>query len=231
MANLKTFYEISSQIYFSLLRLVIDTPELFEKLKKGEIGSGYLEIIVKAGAHPQVLLQPKYFSNASYPGMHFYDEHDNRISIYTRSRIAYGYFKVGQGLSLGMPAVYADYELRFDGESIVTTDDINYIFQWKNTRFLKVFDKQNAPIEIMGRIEEFSGNLKGLISIAFNVQPHSYKQLRVRPLIDKFVELGIAHFMAEALSADQIKEFVAYQELPSGWVVEVNNGNWIVFTH
>lgn len=209
----------------------MDTPEQYEKLKKGEIGDGYLEIVVKTGAHPTVLLEPKFFANATYPGMHFCDRHDNRISIYTRSRIASGKFKVGQGLTLGMPTNYRDYELRFDGESTVSTDDINYIFQWTTTRFLKVLDKQNAAVAMLQRIDEFSSSLKGLVSIGFNVHPHTYKKLRVRPLIDKFEELSIAHYMADTLNEDLIKEFIGYQELPGEWIAEVNNGNWIVFTY
>lgn len=215
----------------SIFSLIIETPAQYARLKNGEIGEyAYRDIVIKATAHPQILLEPKFFLDRVFTGLHFFDRNGNFITMFTYSRAAVGHFKVGQDSTLGMPAVYIDYALTFEGDSIVTANDISYIFTWIDVQYLTVLDTLDAPVQMLQRIDEFSHSLTELIRITFNVHPHTYKQLNVRGLVEGFEYLSQVYFRAGTLNENQVKEFIEGQELPSGWTVKAYPDKSIEFS-
>lgn len=105
--------------------------------------------------------------------------------------------------------------MKFEGDSLVTSDDISYIFKLEGVQYLRLFDQGDAPVQMLQRIDEFSTKLSELDKISFNAHPHTYKQLNIRPLLEKFKWLINMYMIGQTLSDEQVNEFVQNQDVPS----------------
>lgn len=210
-----------------LYRLVIDTPQLYESLRKGQIDAHNQSIVVEAGAHPLPVTQPKHFQNAPYFMMRFNDFDGNRISIYPTLRFLYASLRFGPYLTRGMPNTYTDYYVRFGDNAIAITDDISYILQWTGARRLLLLDKHNLAFELSQRIEEMR-IMSDLMELTLSIQRESYIMLHVATFMTKLPSLQKLNLSVEALKDEEIQEFMEIQKIPKCWKIVYDEENRII---
>lgn len=213
-------------LYFRY-RFVINTPQLYENLRKGQIDVHNQSIVVEAGAHPLPASQPKHFQDAPYFMMRFNDFDGNRISIYPTLRLLYASLRFGQYLTRGMPNTYKDYYIRFRDNAIVTTDDISHILQWTGVRSLFLFDKSNLAFELSQRIEEMK-EMSELVELTLSIQRESYIMLQVRTFMRQLPSLQKLNLSVEALKEEEIEEFMEIQKISKRWKIVYDEKNRII---
>lgn len=200
--------------------MVVNTPALYDQLKKGQFDGKYESIYVKPEAHPNVIREPKHFANTTFRTIIFTDEHTNTVSLYPRiQRLEATYF-VGDGLYLGLPDSYVGYWIVSYGNVVVTDDELNYILQWKKTLQLDIRDRSNVAFELMQRAEQIN-EMKNLENFSASIQRKSYKELDVRGFLRKMETLKSASFICNLLPRNEFHEFVKKQEAFDDWKLTI----------
>lgn len=205
-------------------RLVIETPEQYDQLKSGQIGSDQKRVIIGTDGHPTPLLLPTHFANADeHYAISFVDDNGNMIQLYPQTRqlllsVAFGEIPLD-----GLPLDYDGYDIEFEGGQF-TPAYIDAFLQWKQIKFAQINDQNNAAYEILQRIEEFS-ELKELSKIVLNLQQDSYKKVILQPFLEKLPALEQAFFLFDkSMNQDEIDEFVDGQNIPDNWKAVKRDG-------
>lgn len=198
---------------------VIDTPELFEKLKAGQIGTAIDEIFIKPGAHPNILSLPKEFADAPY-AIHFVDDQNNRVFIAPKEKLVEASFTNGHSLSLHLPSYYVKYNVSYIGVAI-TAEDLDYIFQWNRAAELTIRDGDDDGDGFGYMISQRSDDLKklqNLTKLSFALQRPSYNKLFIKNILFGPKALRTVNVLRSSLSAGEFKEFVRNQKFTLKWI-------------
>lgn len=192
---------------------IINSPYLFEKFQVGEIGNPSDRFIITHEAHPDILLQAKYFWSAPYDTLVFTDEHQSFISISPNLRSAHALFLKGTNFTHGIPHQYVDYSIEFAKEIKITPANLEYIFKWSNAINLRLSGGFNLTQQLNDNWVKFL-NFKQLKSISIDIQRDSYMKLRVNTFLIA-PTLRLATFNADDITESEFEIFVANQYVPS----------------
>lgn len=216
------------QLHFNL-RIIVDNPEEFEKLKAGQIGNIMDEVFVQQGAHPDPLSQVLFFTKATLGIVRFMDDELNQIAIWPRLDIAKAYFKTRTSVAT-IPADFKEYEIYFQNGQSATKDDAKRIAQFNLTAHLYVHDDNNVAEYLLENIDALA-KMKGLHTLRLNVQQHNFRRINVRPFLEKVpsrIFFNYIAFNVNELSSDDIIEFMRMQDLPDGYHDWTFKG-WVFF--
>lgn len=211
--------------YASSLR--VKTPEQYEQLKQGVFDDKYRTIFVEPEAHPNVVMEAKYFANTTFQEIHFTDEAGNVVILFPTTMHLQSFYFAGEGLYFGLPLHYAGYSIVSDVSVNVTEAELDYIVQWKNAQRLHILDRSDVGYGLLQRIYHLK-ELKYLSNLTVNVQRKSYKLFTVKTFLTQLESLKQAMFVARELNRYEFKEFVKRLPNVQDWTLKIK-GRWISY--
>lgn len=205
-------------------RLIIETSAELEKLKQGHYDNQYKEVIIEGTASSDLLLEPQYFANTTFPRISFIEQHDpkfNLISLYNTVQMkkgAYAGFASGKNSLEGLPKDYLDYIVDFTWYAKPTDSNINTILGWRTIQKLYVGDKVRGDLVLTfsKRIDELS-KLTDLSELKFDIDDRTYLKVNVGTFIDNLTSLKKLVFHDLNLRWDERKKFLEKNPVPSNW--------------
>lgn len=152
--------------------------------------------------------------------MSFYDGNGSHIAIYPIWRSVIATFRSTEHTIHGIPDNYHIYNILINGDASFTTDDLDYILQWKRAQSLAITSESDVAVQLLRRISDFK-EMKHLERLFVNTDRHSYKELNVSVFLEQLTSLQLAQFPGDLLSYEEIEDFVDIQKVPEGWRVDV----------
>lgn len=136
-----------------IIRVTIDTPDLYENLKSGQYNATYYVLHIKATAHPNVLGKAKFF--AENPGLIytraiFQDERGNYIAIEPMFNEVKARFlsPLGEDRFASLPSNYETYSIRLD---TTTSIDLDFIEKWHSSLEIELDNNNQLPARFSSR--------------------------------------------------------------------------------
>lgn len=188
----------------------IVTPVQYEQFKSGDIGKGYDVVRIESTAHPHILLEPKYFWNASSREIHFSDADGNRIALYPKWQAVLTFLRSGENLTLGIPTNYKDYRIMSVNEAKISLSDLDNILQWKNAIRLDISDRSDVPYLLSQRINELKA-MEQLKLISLYIDRNSFQRLCVKPFLVELKSVESVNFLTGSLDENEFQDFVTRQ--------------------
>lgn len=213
----------NSKINLIRSRLLIDTPEKYNQLKQGQCDNKYRYVDITTEAHPDVLLQPQFFWNASFVKLKFISSNEyknNAIQIFPISKRAEIHFNIGDNPMSGVPNNYNEFFIYYWYPMAIPTDEnINSILNWTEATRLRIYENQgHAAIKLMESIDKLD-KLTKLNHLTLYMGPHTYDKINVATFIGNLSSLNEIIFIGNDISDDQVKEFMEKNATPSNWRV------------
>lgn len=194
----------------------INTPDLYEKFVSGLIGTGYQDVYILPGAHPNIMSLPKLFSsNTSFDRYRFEDQHDNVVTVNTVG-VVVAHLKNGVNLTLGLPSDYTQYHIFISNRTSLSSDDYDYIINWRDIVYLELIDSTNdIALDLYKRLEDLK-HWQKLIIFKLKLLVASYDKMEVGKFVQQIPSVALLDFNINGtLSLDQAEEFKSIQKLPN----------------
>lgn len=207
-----------------LFRITVDTPEAFEQLKAGKIGTGADDVYVQQGAHPDPLSQVLLFAKARSNSLHFLDDDLNKISIWPHTRKAHAFFKTRSSVST-IPTEYSEYVIKFQDGQNATKADAQRIAHYKWAQLVLVYDNGNVAEYLLEQAEAFA-EMRVLYGIYTNVHQHNFRRVEVGRFLETMSKQTLRYiaFNVAELSRYDLSEFIRMQDLPDNYRPSTSNG-------
>lgn len=197
-------------------------PDEYAKLKRGDFDNQYRKVIVFKEATPNILLEPVYFANSTFPEIQFMEPFNhvyNTIELRNTEKVKKSAF-AGLMKNInpleGVPKDYLDYVVHFSLSSIPTDSNVDTMLGWKKAKKLHVYDDGDMVQEFFNRIDELS-MLKDLSDLQLDVRDFTYLEVNATTFIENLPSLKQLVFKGFALTEDECKEFLANNQVPSNW--------------
>lgn len=199
--------------------MVVDTPELFEKLKQGLFYEKFFYIKVTHTATPDVLLQPERFEGARFRSIEFVSSTGSSIKIYPDIK----YFSIvevkfvdGENTLSGVPKGYFMYNIYYSPSATPTTENIDSILQWTEARKIDIQDYKDVALSLYKRAADLH-KLTKLVRLDLVLQPETYEQIQAAEIIKHLPKLEAMTFLGNnGLTGEEILE---HNEPPMRWWV------------
>lgn len=198
---------------------MINTPELFNKLKAGEFDVVQLDIFVVTYNEPDshVFHALKYFASSKYHMLAFQERSGSYICIEPQRKIVAAHFISGHRLIEYIPHDYRQYYLALEKEYATDELDIQIIFEWQKAKILWILGESDVASGIQDNLFP-GGKLNELEDLFFHVTNSTHLNLRSREFLTRFEFLNVATFhRSKKLTEEQFDVFMKRQFEPNGW--------------
>lgn len=217
--------------------LAVTDPETFEALKQGRIGGEGDIVVVDWDAHPNVISLPVEFAHIPFNQISFVGKPtefgSNTITLFPQRRQAGATFSSEENATHGIPPNYAEYLLTFYKGSIVFTDDLDYILQWKEATRLEIYDEvdNDVAFQFSQRVNDLSA-LVHLEKLVLNIHRDTYELLNLSAFLEKLSALIEARFYAKNLSFVEVFDYTkSHLTGVSFWECKAHDGYGRPFIH
>lgn len=212
------------------LAYTIDTAADFVAFQKKEIGFNVTAVDIVQSAHLDLMQTPKLFAEHDNNAIIFIesDFRNNRVEMYTQQRkIFANSYRMGDGLTLGLPHNYSDYHLQFADYAAVSAADLDQIVSWTEAVRLRIDDSCSVALGLLRRAGQLQAMTK-LTHLTLNVAKSSLPRMRLRPFFRSLVSLESAEFRFErTLTEGEVAAFLAEQTIPKEFKRVVSASNYV----
>lgn len=218
--------------HFPPASLTIDTPELFEKFKKGIIGTDYETVYVEHTAHPDLLSEVKHFSHLKNFEIRFKDSHHNVMTLFPRHDRVKAFFWNGDQLAQYIPNVHKVYDIVYGYKAFLTDDELNVIFQLSSAEKLTL--TCDRYFQLTADLEQRLHGMRNMVNLDRLVldiaEPNSVRlQLTPFLLIPPAIHEAL-FILPTTMSVKQRIEFAKNQKLPHPWTLGTDlDVHWLSF--
>lgn len=205
---------------------------MFEKFKKGIIGTDYETVYVGPTAHPHVLAEVIHFTHLKNVEIRFTDSNRNVMTLFPREERVKTFFWSGDHLAQYIPSVYTVYDIAYKHEASMTDAELNIIFRLFYAEALTLTSDRyfHLSADLKHRIAGMKRmfNLKRLV---LNIAEPSDLQLQLRPfLVIPPTIHEILFILPKTMAVNRRILFAANQKYPRPWSLKSDlDVHWIAF--
>lgn len=208
----------SAKAFVPYTTATISNPRAYAQFKQRTIASNYDYVYVEAGAHPNLMSEPKYFWDADN---HIIDFRDvdykfNYVTLQPTERKLTGVFHDGYNMTIGLPNNFVFYSVTFSINGFVTSNDIDAILEWQAVEYLDIHDECDAAYELFARVDEMKV-MRHLEVLKLDVQKASMAKIRLAAFMVNFPRLRLTEFRFRSVDHGEFEAFLKEQEIPKDW--------------
>lgn len=172
-------------------------------------------IYISARAHPDILAEAKYHTNANrYQSITFEDARGNAIQVTPISGGVQAHFVDGENQLAKLPSHAKRYDITIDSNTTITASDIDAMLQWEYAREIDIMDAhQNMAMELIRRIDQAAFEFERLEKLTLTIHRDG-RGLQARWFYAKFARLEELSFKIGAdVTSTEFREFIDSQVL------------------
>lgn len=205
---------------------------MFEKFKRGIIGTDYDTVYVEHTAHPDLLAEVVHFTHLKNVEIRFTDSARNVLTLFPREERVKTFFWTGDHLAQHIPNVYTVYDIAYRHKAVLTDAELDVIFHLTNAEALTLIS--DRYFQLSANLKQRLAGMKKMINLkrlVMNIGAPADLKIQLRPFLVIPPAIHEALFILPiTMAVSRRVEFALNQKYPRPWRMSSDlDVHWISF--